>query len=158
MSDNSRHPFTLDFLANVNVPLNKTPEIIGVTPEGLKADFFLIGGSVSGPKLNAKVLPEGGDWMTLRPDGIGVLGVRATLETPEGGLIYASYSGVFELGEDGYQNFLNKKWPPQPLLRTAPKFLTAHPNYLWLNRLQCIGIGHVNMAELVVNYDLYAVR
>ena len=41
----------------------------------------------------------GGDWLTLRSDGVGILDVRATLEADDGALIYTSYSG----GDDLYR-------------------------------------------------------
>lgn len=137
-------------------PLNTRPEVIGVTPAGLKVDWFITGGTVAGPKLNARVRAEGGDWMTIRTDGIGVLGIRATLETSDGALIYTTYSGVFDLGEDGYQNFLEKRWPSTPPVRSAPMFLTAHPKYAWRNRLQCLGVGVVYMDRLLVYAPLEA--
>jgi hypothetical protein len=28
-----------------------------------------------------------------------------------------------------------------PALRVVPRYQTSHPDYLWLNRLQCLGIG-----------------
>lgn len=146
----------LDFLCTVKVEMSRPPEIIGETPEGLKVNWFLQQGEVYGPKLNATICPKGGDWMTIRPDGVGIMGVRATLKTQEGALIYATYSGVFDLGERGYQNFLNHQWPGTPQVRSTPRFLTAHAQYQWLNRLQCIGIGEVQMAQLVMIYDLYA--
>jgi Protein of unknown function (DUF3237) len=153
----AKFPINLDYLATVTVQLQKPPEIIGETPEGLKVNWYVRGGGVVGPKLNAIIRPEGGDWMTLRPDGIGILGIHATLATQDGALIYTTYSGVFELGEDGYQNFLNQKWPNAPPLRSTPRFLTEHPRYKWLNRLQCIGVGEVRMSDLLVVYDLYAI-
>ena len=149
-------PVSLDFLCTVRAQLNRQPEIIGETPEGLKVNWFLQGGEAIGPKLNAKICPQGGDWMTIRPDGVGILGIRATLETPEGALIYTTYSGVFDLGKKGYQSFLNHQWPHAPPLRSTPRFLTKHSRYKWLNRLQCIGIGEVRMSDLLVIYDLYA--
>jgi Protein of unknown function (DUF3237) len=152
------HKFSvnLDYLARVTIQLRQPPEIIGETPEGLKVNWSVSSGTVAGPKLNATVRSRGGDWMTVRTDGVGLLGIHATLETYNGALIYTQYSGVFELGEDGYQNFLNKKWPNAPSIRTTPRFLTEHPQYRWLNRLQCIGVGEVRMSELLVVYDLYA--
>ena len=41
-------------------------------------------------------------------------------------------------------------------LRVVPRFLTAHPDYLWLNRLQCLGVGQVNLESLEVGYDVCA--
>lgn len=155
-SPESTFPLNMMLLGRVKAQLSQPPEIIGETPEGLRVNWFLQGGEVYGPKLNATICPHGGDWMTIRSDGIGVVGIRATLETPEKALIYTTYSGVFDLGEEGYQNFLNKRWPNAPPLRSTPRFLTEHPKYKWLNRLQCIGIGEVNMSDLLVIYDLYA--
>lgn len=151
-------PLNLEYLCTVTAQLNTHPEIIGVTPEGLKVDWFITGGTVSGPKLNARIRPEGGDWMTIRTDGIGILGIRSTFETHDGALIYMTTSGVFDLGEDGYHNFLNKKWPSAPAVRPVPRFITAHPRYQWLNRLQGFGVGEVHMADLLVVYDLYTAQ
>jgi Protein of unknown function (DUF3237) len=154
-----RLPYALEYLASVRVPL-KEPEIIGVTPEGITVNWFWYPaqGVVVGPKLNARVRELGGDWMTIRHDGVGVMDVRATLETSEGALLYVTYLGHYELGENGYQNFLDRRWPTQAPTRTTPRFRTAHPKYQWLNRLQCLGIGEVRMKELAYTYDLYAVH
>ena len=154
-----RLPFALEYLASVRVPL-KAPENIGVTPDGLKVDWYWYPaeGVVVGPKLNAKVRRLGGDWMTIRQDGIGLMDVRATLETPDGALIYASYTGFFDMGENGYRNFLERRWPNRAPTRTSPRFDTADSRYAWLNRLHCLGIGEVRLDELVYVYDLYAVR
>lgn len=151
-----RFPLSLNYLATVQAQLLGSPEIIGKTPEGLKVNWFIQKGQVTGPQLNAVIHPRGGDHMTIRPDGVGILGAYATLETAEGALIQTLYSGVFELGEEGYQNFLKKKWSNAPPLRVTPRFLTEHSQYQWLNRLQCIGIGEVRMSDLLVIYDLYA--
>ncbi|MGB8699516.1 MAG: DUF3237 domain-containing protein [Thermosynechococcaceae cyanobacterium] len=154
----SRLPFAMDYLCRFTIYLSQEPEIIGETPEGINVNWYPIGGEFVGNRLNGTLRAEGGDWMTIRRDGIGILGVRATLVTTDGALIYASYSGVFELGENGYANFLKRKWPARPTTRHTPRFLTAHPQYLWLNRLQCMGIGEVRMQELVYVYDLYALH
>ena len=70
----------LEFMASIRVPLRE-PEIIGVTPGGLLVNWFWNPGEgqVVGPKIKAKVRRVGGDWMTIRRDGIGVMDVRATI-------------------------------------------------------------------------------
>jgi len=153
-----RYPFRLEYLCRVTASLNQKPEILGETPDGLKVDWYVTGGSVAGPRLNGSVRPEGGDWMTIRQDGIGVVDVRATIDTDDGALVYLTTTGVFELGVDGYRNFINRNWPPTPTVRSSPAFLTAHAHYHWLNRLQCLGVGMVRMNELLVSYDVYAVH
>ncbi|ABW25877.1 DUF3237 domain-containing protein [Acaryochloris marina] len=151
-----RFPCSLNYLGTVQVRLQEPPDIIGETPEGLRVNWSIKTGQVNGPKLNAIFGSHGGDHMTIRHDGVGIVGAYATLQTVDGALIQTRYSGVFELGQKGYQNFLKQQWPNAPPLRVTPRFLTEHPQYQWLNRLQCIGIGEVQMSDLLVIYDLYA--
>ena len=149
--------YRLEHLFSYNAFL--ATEIIGPVAEGVRVNFYVTSGEISGPKLRGKLKPVGGDWLTLRPDGIGILDVRATFETDDGALIYTAYSGVADLGEDGYQRFLGGEPPPSGLpLRIVPRYQTADPRYAWLNRLQCVGIGQLFMERSEVRYDIYAVR
>ncbi len=108
--------------------------------------------------MNGKILPVGGDWLTIRPDGVGIVDVRGTFETNDGALIYTTYSGVLDLGEDGYQKFLKQELPEYIQLRIAPRYHTAHPEYQWPNRIQCWGIGQLDVRHLQVHYNIYVVR
>lgn len=155
-----RFPFAVDYLATIRVPLGQ-PETIGPTPEGIRVNWYWspAEGVVSGPKLNARVRSIGGDWMTIRRDGVGLMDVRATMETTDGALLWVEYQGYYELGPNGYQDFLNHRLPVCAPTRTTPRFHTASPAYLWLNRVQCIGIGEVTIeSEVAYTYDLYAIR
>jgi len=156
-NSSERLPFTTEHLATFSVFVRE-PEIIGETPEGLKVNWWVKSGSFDGPRLRGIVRPEGADWMTIRPDGVGILEVRATLETHDGALISASYGGVFELGENGYERFLAGKYPKAPEARTTPRYVTADPRYSWLNRLVCTAVGTVDMDRLNFVYDSYAFR
>lgn len=148
--------YSMEHLCSYTATLKSPFEVIGPTPEGLRVNAYVTGGKVTGPRIKGKVLPVGGDWLTVRPDGVGILNVRATLETEDGALIYISYQGVGDLGEDGYQNFLDGNPPGKFPLHVAPRFLTAHPDYLWVNRLQCVNVGEADLANSVVAYDVYA--
>ena len=134
------------------------PEVIGPLPEGVRVNFYVTGGEIKGPKVYGKFRPVGADWLLLRTDGVGILDVRATIETREEALIYAAYSGVLDLGEEGYDRFLRGELPLTVPLRVVPRFLTAHPDLQWLNRLQCLGIGEFNAQRLEVSYDAYGVH
>ena len=149
------HEYTMEHLCSVTVALKNPPEIIGPTPEGLRLNVYISGGEVTGPRLQGQVLPVGADWLTVRSDGDGVLDIRATIETSDGALIYLAYKGMADAGEDGYQRFIEGNPPARVSLRGAPTFLTSHPNYLWLNRLQCINIGEADLQSWIVGYDLY---
>jgi hypothetical protein len=101
----------------------------------------------------------GGDWLTIRRDGVGMLDVRMTIETHDGALIYVTYTGVSDMGEDGYQKFMRGELPPSGTpIRTNPRLQTSHPDYVWLNRLHCLGIGQAFLERSEVLYDIYAVR
>lgn len=150
--------YTLEHIISYRATLRQPLEAIGETPAGLRINAYVTGGEATGPRIRGRVLPVGGDWLTVRPDGIGVLDVRATLETHDGALIYVEYSGVMELGADGYVRALRGDLPARAPIHAAPRFLTAHPSYLWLNRLQCVNVGAVDLATSTVSYDTYAVR
>lgn len=146
----------LDFLGTVTANLRIPAETIGVTAQGLRKTFYTDTGSCVGPKLNAKIRPGSGDWMLIQRDGVGWPSVRNTWETHDGALLFTDCYGVVDLGDRGYENALRDQYPGQPLVFLAPRFVTAHPDYAWLNRIQCVGIGHVDMSALEVRYDLHA--
>lgn len=137
----------------------RDPEVIGPLPEGLRVNFYVTGGTVTGPRVSGKLRPVGADWLTLRRDGIAALDVRVTMETNDGALIYVTYPGIIDLGENGYEQFLQGASPASGIaIRISPRFQTSHPNYLWLNRLHCIGLGQAFLERSEVTYDVYAVR
>jgi Protein of unknown function (DUF3237) len=107
--------------------------------------------------MRGRLRTVGGDWLLLCTDGVGLLDVRATMELDDGALVYTTYSGVVDLGPDDYSQFL-KGILPRPELRIVPRYHTGHPDYLWLNRLQCVGVGVFDVAQSRVSYDIYGVR
>jgi hypothetical protein len=147
----------LTFLAAVTVRFDR-PDFIGETPEGVRIDYYAIDGSVVGPKLKGKLLPRSGDHLFVRPDGIGVIRVRAAVRTDDGAMLEVEYTGNLELGEDGYQRALRQDFAPTPSVVICPRILTGHPRYRWLNRVQCLAIGRVTLSELLLEYDLFAVK
>jgi hypothetical protein len=46
------------------------PRDVGATPRGTRRFYPGIGGSFEGPRLRGEVLPDGDDWLLLRPDGV----------------------------------------------------------------------------------------
>ena len=132
------------------------PVVVGPCPHDVRLNFSLMGGRFEGEHLKGQVLPGGADYATLRSDGVILLDVRALLQTDDGALIDMAYTGVLDLGEEGYANFLQGQVPADLQVRVAPRFRTAHPAYLWLNRLQCFSIGQADLAAQTVAYDVYA--
>ena len=134
-------------------------EAIGPVAEGFRTNIQVTGGEVTGPQIRGKICPTGGDWLTIRRDGVAVLNVRATIETNDGALIYMMYIGVSDRGENGYQNACDGRPSASGTpIHTSPRFHTSHPTYLWLNRVHCLGIGRIFPEKCEVAYNVYAVR
>ena len=151
--------YHLEHILSFTAKVGGTLEVIGELPEGLRANGYIVDGEVTGSKVAGKLRLVGGDWLTVRRDGVVVLDVRLTMETDDGALIYVTYSGIIDLGENGYQDFSQGRPPPSgTAIRTSPRFHTSHPNYLWLNRVHCLGVGQAFLERSEVKYDVYAVR
>lgn len=152
-----RWGYEMSFLAALTLDLE--PEVIGETGEGYRINFLVKGGTVVGPRIDAIVRPNGGDWMCIRRDGIGVIDVRITHETSDGALILDRAGGVFDLGPDGYAKVVAQQlsgWPP---VYATATFHTGHPAWAWLNRCQGFGIGRVALdRQPQVQCDIYVPR
>lgn len=144
------------FLGTLTAGLRK--EVVGITPDGFRIDWYVTEGSFVGPEIDLVVLPGAADWMRIRRDGVAVVNVHACFETPTGVRIYGSYGGLFDLGLDGYDRALRDDFDPLPPVVVTPTYATADARFAWLNRAQCIGIGRVDMAALRVEFDVYVVR
>ena len=151
-------PYRLEHIFSYTGRLANPPEVIGPVPEGIRVNFYSTGGEILGPRLKGKIRAVGGDWLTIRKDGVAVLDVRTTFETHDGALIAVTYSGLIDFGEDGYERFLRNELPPTAQIRISPRFAASHSGYLWLNRLHCMGIGEYTAASNSAKYDVYAVH
>jgi Protein of unknown function (DUF3237) len=98
------------------------PQIIGPVPGDVRLDFAIVGGEITGPRLQGSVKPGGADFGTLRTDGIFLVDVRGALESHDGALIDITYTGVMDLGPDGYGKFLNGEGARQRRCSRRPTF------------------------------------
>jgi hypothetical protein len=146
----------LEFLADVTIQIDQ-PLFIGETPEGVRIDFFALGGTVVGPKLNGRIVPRSSDHLFVRSDGIGVIRVRAIIATNDGTMLEVEDTGSIDFGADGYQRARANDLPAHSTLVICPRILASNAKYQWLNRLQCLGVGRTQLEKLTVQYDLFAV-
>jgi hypothetical protein len=134
----TQHLFTMP--VDVEMPL----QMVGATPIGERRIAKVTDGTFTGPEMNGKILPGGGDWLLLRSDGSLQLDVRVTLETDDGALIFMTYRG-FRHGPAEVMARLNKGEdvdPSEYYFRVAPFFETGAEKYDWLNRIVAVGTGH----------------
>ena len=137
----------LEFLAHVEATLAPAHALLDA-PFGGRLIVDVTGARVEGPRLQASLLgTAAADWVTVGADGkLGVLDVRATMQTDDGAIIFSEYRGRVHFGSDGLHRVF-----------TSPRYETGDPRYAWLNGLQCVGKGISNARERWLRYRLYAV-
>ena len=130
------------------------PTEIGQVPHGRRRIVPILGGTVRGPMLNAKVLPGGADWQLIQPDGFSELDTRYTLETEQGQRVYVQNAGIRHAAPDVMQKLLAGQIvdPKLVYFRTVPKFETAAPELQWLARSVFVGLGERFPTEVVVRF------
>ena len=121
-----------------------TRSVVEKGPQGTRTIVQVVGGRFEGPRVKASVQTPAGDWITNRDDGSYRLDVRLTLKTDDGALILVTYNGIGQTTDAGAS------------LRIAPLFETGDARYVWLTRLQAVGVGE--RVGTTVRYDIYALK
>ena len=118
----------------------------------------IVGGTVTGPRLNGRVLNVGADWQTIFDDGMAELDTRYAFETDDG--------AVIEIKNYGYRH-----GPPEVMaavargedvapdayyMRTHARLETGDPRYAWVNNTLFVGTG--SRQEASVRVDLFALQ
>jgi hypothetical protein len=151
----SLHPYHLEHITRADLTLVKNAEVIGETPEGIRLNFQVSGGSFSG-KICGRSCSISGDWLNVRSDGIGILDTKITINTEDGAILLLIGSGTVDLGRDGYRNVAEGRYPARAPIVEVMRFLASDPKYAWLLRLQCMAIGYATTDK--VCYDVYGVH
>ena len=147
----------LEFLYEI-VAYLESSIAIGENPHGNRQIVPVTGGSFEGPRLKGKVLPGGGDWLLVRPDGVGELDVRVTLQTDDGALIYLTYRGYLTNVLEVLPRWAAGEQIPQEecYFMITPCFETSAAQYAWLQ--QVVAIGRGSLIPGGVSYQVFAVR
>lgn len=149
----------LEYLFSYRIAFSGPLEIVGETPDGLRLNAYLAGGPVVGPRVRGKIRPVGGDWLRLRRDGVVILDVRTTIETHDGALILVQARGPADAGKNAYEQMLAGSAQGAVSFRTANLYESSDPQYTWLNRVQCVAAGEVDLARPEpVRADVFALR
>ncbi len=134
------------------------PMELGDSPRGRRRIIPIVGGRVTGERLNGRILNLGADWQTILADGNAELDTRYSMETDDGALIDIRNFG-YRHGPPEVIAALGRGEPVDPSLyymRTHPRFETGDSRYAWLNRLICVGTGARQAAAVVIK--VYEVR
>jgi Protein of unknown function (DUF3237) len=97
MSASAAMGLTLVPLANMVAEL-RAPRVLPNTPAGTRMIYEVVSGSISGDRLNARLVGDSAaDWLLVGPDGTGTLDVRSLVETDDGALVFLQYHGRVDL-------------------------------------------------------------
>lgn len=131
------------------------PLKIGAVPHGIRATAPITGGTFEGPRLRGKVVPGGGDWTLLRPDGVLELELRITLETDDGALIHMTSFGYRHGPPDVIAALARGEVvdPQSYDFRTTPRFETGATAYAFLNRMLTVATGDRRPAGPIYTID-----
>jgi hypothetical protein len=130
---------------------------LGRTPYGERRIIDILGGTVSGARLNGRIMPGGADWQIIRTDGAADIQARYTIETDAGARILVSSEGL----RHGPPDILAKLArgedvdPQLYYFRTVMRFETSDPSVDWLNRILALARGQ--RLPNAVRLDVYEV-
>ncbi len=147
----------LEHFCDLSVELGSIQEM-GMGRAGKRRIIPIVGGIVSGPSIQGKILNLGADWQTIFNDDVAELDTRYAFETNDGALIEIINYG-FRHGPAEVIAAVGRGEPVDPALyymRTHAKMETGDPRYSWVNRLLFVGSGARNASS--VEISLFSVR
>jgi hypothetical protein len=150
------HAMSAVHFAMGTIRFDPTLERIGPSPDALLSHYAIVGGDVRGPGLAALTVQSGSEWTSLGGDGIASVDARHTLRTASNGLIFASLTGIYDLGDRAYEDVLmGERLHGFRRAELSLRYQTDEPEYRWLNRLQCIAIGKRDFKRSRLTIDIY---
>lgn len=113
----------------------------------------IVGGTVTGPALNGRILHLGADWQTIWANGVAELDTRYAIETTDGATI--------EIRNYGYRHGPAEVLaaiargaevaPDSYYMRTHARLETGDPRYDWVNRTLFVGTGARRAGQVVIS-------
>jgi Protein of unknown function (DUF3237) len=133
--------------AKVGAPIE-----VGQTPHGVRRIVPILGGEVSGPRLNGTVMPGGVDYQVWRNDDVTEIHARYVIETSGGTRVYVEATGLRRAPRDVMRRLFRGEPVEQGSIyfRTVPTFETSDPSLAWLMRavFLCAGARYPDRAVL----------
>jgi Protein of unknown function (DUF3237) len=130
---------------------------LGISAGAHRRVVPILGGSVSGPRLTAEILPGGADWQVVRPNGTLEVVARYTLRATDGTLISVINKGL----RRGPADVLARLAAGQDVdaseyyFRTAPVFQVAAGPHEWMAETLFVATGERRARQVVIR--VYAV-
>ena len=136
-------PPTLEHLCDMAVTI-AAPVEVGQTPAGLRRMIPITGGTVTGPRVNGKVLAGGADFQLILGGGTQAhLDARYVIELGDGSRVFVQNTALRVASLENSQRIMNGKPvnPDEVYFRCQPKLEATTPEWAWLSESQFIGVG-----------------
>ncbi len=123
-------------------------ESIADTPYGMRGIGEIASFDLEGERLRAHMFGvAAADWPVVSPDGtVATIDVRITLQTDDGALLYAHYSGRIDLTQKPV------------VVYSTPLFDAGDERYKWLSRIQVVGKGTFDEGLSKIDYEFFELR
>jgi Protein of unknown function (DUF3237) len=144
-------------LAEAKVDFQLDHHLIGPTPDEIILHYVVASGTFHGPRIELAAIANCGDeWDTVRGDGVIAFESRQVLRSPAGDLVCINFTGLYDVGDDGYidalDDLLRSKVPAEFVVR----FYTAAKEYRWLNRGLFVGRGERDFSMHTFGLHIFA--
>jgi hypothetical protein len=136
-------PPTLEHLCDLAVTI-AAPVEVGHTPAGLRRMIPITGGTVTGPRVNGKVLAGGADFQLILGGGTQAhLDARYVIELNDGSRVFVQNTALRVASLENSQRIMNGQPvnPKEVYFRCQPKLEATTPEWAWLSESQFIGVG-----------------
>jgi hypothetical protein len=136
-------PPTLEHLCDLAVTI-AAPVEVGQTPAGLRRMIPITGGTVTGPRVNGKVLAGGADFQLILGGGTQAhLDARYVIELDDGSRVFVQNTALRVASLENSQRIMNGQPvnPDEVYFRCQPKLEATSAPWAWLSESQFIGVG-----------------
>jgi len=131
---------------------------IGPAPDEIILHYVIASGAFHGARFRLSAIPNCGvEWNRVGGDGVTALESRQVLRSSSGDLVCASFSGIYDLGEDGYVDALGDALTSKVEAEVAIRFQTGAKTYRWLNRELFVGHGQRDFAAQTLRLRIFSV-
>ncbi|PUE27813.1 hypothetical protein B9Z39_08685 [Limnohabitans sp. JirII-29] len=134
---------TLEHVCDLAVTID-APVEVGTTAMGLRRMIPITGGTVTGPRMQGRIVPGGADFQLIVGDGTQAhLDARYVLELDDGTRVFVQNKALrVASAEDSAK--IRRGEPVDPTrvyFRCQPSFEASTPQWSWLAEHQFIGVG-----------------
>ena len=144
-------PPRLEFAFELKAEVGPTVEL-GPGSSGIRRTVAILGGTLEGPFVSARILPGGADWQFAEADGLTFVDAHYAIETSDAVRIEVRNQGV----RHGPTAVMERIAAGEPVpssayyFRTTPRFSPPKGKYEWMKRSVFVASGERHAALVIV--------